>query len=304
MSRPLLLLVGLVALAVPVGVGVFALSNAAQTESMVQEQSVGSQSLDAQSLDAQMVEQSMQAQSPPIDLVPIPSTDLAAMARDDPQGAVALVRQALLTNPLILDEAIAALEDARASVEEVAMVDVIRQNADLLFDSPNASIMGNPEGTITLVEFLDYNCHFCKRAHDDVMRLIAENDDIRVVVKDFPVLGPGSLEAAQIAVAFRAQDGDMAAFIDTMMSEEDAAADSALARSVALELGADEAALDLALEDPDLMTAIGEAYALAEQLNIQGTPAFILGEERIMGAVGFDRLSAAIQAERERLAAL
>lgn len=299
MSRPLIVLASLAAIAVPVGLGVFALSNAAEPESMVAEQS----------LDAQMVEQSMQAENPPmalepIALAPIPSTDLAAMARDDPQGAVALVRQALLSNPLILDEAIAALEEARASAEEIAVVDIIRQNADLLFDSPNASIIGNPDGAITLVEFLDYNCHFCKRAHDDVMRLIAENDDVRVVVKDFPVLGPGSLEAAQIAVAFREQGGDMQAFIHAMMSEEDAAADNALARAVALELGADEAALDLALEDPDLMISIGEAYTLAEQLDIRGTPAFILGDERIMGAVGFDRLAAAIQAERERLAAL
>lgn len=293
MSRPLIVLAAAAAIAVPVAVGVFALSNAAETERT-----------QAQSLDAQMVEQSMQADSPPIALAPIPSTDLAAMAMDDPQGAVALVRQALLSNPLILDEAIAALEEARASAEDVAMVDVIRDNADLLFDSPHASVMGNPEGSITLVEFLDYNCHFCKRAHDDVMRLIAENDDLRVVVKDFPVLGPGSLEAAQVAVAFRAQGGDMQAFVHAMMSEEDAAADSALARAVAVELGADEDALDLALEDPDLMTAIGEAYTLAEQLDIRGTPAFILGEERIMGAVGFDALIAAIHAERERLASL
>lgn len=293
MSRPLIVLAAAAAIAVPVAVGVFALSNATETE--------GTQT---QSLDARMVEQSMQADSPPIALAPLPSTDLAAMAMDDPQGAVALVRQALLSNPLILDEAIAALEDARASAEDVAMVDVIRDNAELLFDSPHASVMGNPEGAITLVEFLDYNCHFCKRAHDDVMRLIAENADLRVVVKDFPVLGPDSLEAAQIAVAFRAQGGDMQAFIDAMMSQEDAAADSALARAVAVELGADEAALDLALEDPDLMTAIGEAYTLAEQLDIRGTPAFILGEERIMGAVGFDALMAAIHVERERLASL
>lgn len=293
MSRPLIVLAAAAAIAVPVAIGVFALSNAAESE-----RSQG------QSLDDQMVEHALQADSPPIALAPIPSTDLAAMAMDDPQGAVALVRQALLSNPLILDEAIAALEEARASAEEVAMVDVITDNAELLFNSPHSSVMGNPEGTITLVEFLDYNCHFCKRAHDDLMRLIAENDDLRVVVKDFPVLGPGSLEAAQVAVAFRAQGGDMPAFIDAMMRQEDAPADAALARAIALDLGADETVLDTALEDPGLMAAIGEAYTLAEQLDIRGTPAFILGEERIMGAVGFDALVAAIHAERERLASL
>lgn len=294
MSRPLIFLFALAAIAVPVGLGAYALSGGAETPI----------NNAAQSLDEQLIGQAVQADSPPLALAPLPSTDLAAMARDDPQGAVALVRQALLSNPLILDEAINALEEARAAAEEVAMVDVIRDNADLLFNSPNATIMGNPEGSITLVEFLDYNCHFCKRSHDDVMRLIAENDDIRVVVKDFPVLGPGSLEAAQVAIAFRQQGGDMTAFIHAMMTEEDAPADSALARMVALDLGADEAALDLALEDPELMTSVGEAYSLAELLDIRGTPAFILGEERIMGAVGFDRLSEAIQAERERLAAL
>jgi protein-disulfide isomerase len=226
------------------------------------------------------------------------------MAAQDRQGAVALVRQALLDNPLMLDEAIAALEIAREAEEDTLIARVIAENAERLFDDQHVSIMGNPDGAITLVEFLDYNCGFCKRAHDDVMRLIAEQDDVRVLVKDFPVLGPGSLEAAQVAIAFRAIGGDMEAFIDAMMSEDSAQADAALARSVALDLGADATALDLALDSPRLMDPIAEAYALAEQLNIRGTPAFIVGQERLMGAVGFERLSAAIEAERVRLSSL
>ncbi|MBO6674492.1 MAG: DsbA family protein [Rhizobiales bacterium] len=298
MSRPLLGLVAIAGIALPIGLGAFALTNTAPT--------VGRQ---IAGLDAELLERAVEAETLPLDLAPAAptpissSTSLSALAEADREGAVALVRQALLDNPLILDEAVEALEAARASAEVDLVADVIAENADLLFDDQNASIMGNPDGAITLVEFMDYNCGFCKRAHGDVMRLIAEQNDVRVLVKDFPVLGPGSLEAAQVAVAFRAIGGDMTAFIDAMMNES-VQADAAMARRVALELGADEPALDLALDSPSLMEPIGEAYALAEQLNIRGTPAFIVGDQRLMGAVGFDRLAEAIQVERDRLSAL
>lgn len=304
MSRISIALVAAACLAFPVALGVYALSLGPWAEPA--EVSSG--------LDQRFIDQAFQAEEPPLVLTPPALLDsqaghsegaaLGTLARNDPQGAVELVRQALLNNPFILEEAIEALESARSLQEGEQLAEVIEANAPTLFDSVNASIMGNPEGPITLVEFLDYNCGFCKSAHADVMRLIDQNDDLRVVVKDFPVLGPGSLEAAQVAIALRAIGGDMVAFIDTMMREQDRRADAVLARDVALSLGADGTALDLALDSPALMDAIGEAYGLAEKLNIAGTPAFIVGRERLMGAVGFDRLAAAIQAERERLAAL
>lgn len=293
MARALVAVTALAGIALPIGLGVYALSG-----SLADIEPLG--------LDDHMLEQAIEADAAPLDLsrAPAPTAQsLTDMAAADREGAAAVVRQALLDNPLMLDEAITALEAARAEQEETLVSQVIAENADLLFDSENASLMGNPDGAITLVEFLDYNCGFCKRAHSDVMRLIAEQTDVRVVVKDFPVLGPGSLEAAQVAVAFRSIGGDMTAFIDAMMNES-VQADAALARAVALELGADETALDLALDSPAIMEPIGEAYTLAEQLNIRGTPAFIVGEQRLMGAVGFDRLAEAIQVERDRLSAL
>ncbi len=293
MARALVAVTALAGITLPIGLGVYALSG-----SLADIEPLG--------LDDHMLEQAIEADAAPLELSPTPAPtaqSLTDMAAADREGAAAVVRQALLDNPLMLDEAITALEAARAEQEETLVSQVIAENADLLFDSENASLMGNPDGAITLVEFLDYNCGFCKRAHGDVMRLIAEQTDVRVVVKDFPVLGPGSLEAAQVAVAFRSIGGDMTAFIDAMMNES-VQADAALARAVALELGADETALDLALDSPAIMEPIGEAYTLAEQLNIRGTPAFIVGEQRLMGAVGFDRLAEAIQVERDRLSAL
>lgn len=293
MSRAVVAVAALAGITLPIALGAYALSNSAADMEM-------------SALDAQVLEQSVEAEAAPLDLMPQTASSAASltdMAAADPEGAVALVRQALLDHPLMLDEAIDALEAAREEQQESLVSQVIAENAHLLFDDENASVMGNPNGAITLVEFLDYNCGFCKRAHDDVMRLIAEQTDVRVLVKDFPVLGPGSLEAAQVAVAFRATGGDMTAFIDAMMNES-VQADTASARAVALELGADETALDLALDSPAIMEPIGEAYNLAEQLNIRGTPAFIVGDQRLMGAVGFDRLAEAIQAERDRLSSL
>lgn len=293
MSRAVVAVAALAGITLPIALGAYALSTSAEDMEM-------------SALDAQVLEQSVEAEAAPLDLMPQTASSAASltdMAAADPEGAVALVRQALLDNPLMLDEAIDALEAAREEQQESLVSQVIAENAHLLFDDANASIMGNPNGAITLVEFLDYNCGFCKRAHGDVMRLIAEQTDVRVLVKDFPVLGPGSLEAAQVAIAFRATGGDMAAFIDAMMNES-VQADTASARAVALELGADETALDLALDSPAIMEPIGEAYNLAEQLNIRGTPAFIVGDQRLMGAVGFDRLAEAIQAERDRLSSL
>jgi protein-disulfide isomerase len=296
MSRLLLSSVVLIGLAAPIAAGVYALSS-------------GSLSSADGSIDDQIVEQAVSA---PLELAPLahtspdvpPVSSLADLAEQDPAGAVALVRQALMNDPAMLEEAIAQLEVLRASQEDDLISQIILDNADQLFSDEFASVMGNPDGAITLVEFLDYNCGFCKRAHDDVVRLIAEHEDVRVLVKDFPVLGPGSLEAAQVAIAYRAIGGDMEAFIDTMMREESAQASLAMARGVALELGASAVALDLALDSPQLMQPVAIAYELAEQLNIRGTPAFVVGDQRLIGAVGFERLVEAIQVERERQAAL
>lgn len=292
LSLALVLLAGLV---LPVLAGLYALSQTGTTAPV------------PDSLEA---EAAAIASDPPIDLLapgtPVEvgdgtaSRSLAALAEADPEGAVALVRQALLTDPGMLEEAIAALEAVRAASAQSEVADIIADNADVLFSSDNASVLGNPEGTITLVEFLDYNCGFCKRAHADVMEVIATHPDVRVLVKDFPVLGPGSLEAAQVAIAFRQAGGDMTAFIDTMMREETRRADRALALDVAEALGGARGALDAAADEDATLEPVAVAYTLAEALGIQGTPAFVIGDELIMGAVGFDRLDAAIQAARRQ----
>ncbi|MEM1288229.1 MAG: DsbA family protein [Pseudomonadota bacterium] len=229
-----------------------------------------------------------------------PSTTLGTMAQQDPQGARLLVRQALLSDPTILEAAVAALDEHRQQSEAAVTAQALEVSRDILLSADAASVLGNPDGSVTLVEFLDYNCSFCKRSHADVMRLIDENPDLRVLVREFPVLGPGSLEAARVAIAYRDQEGDMTAFIDAMMAETLRPADTELALDVVRSLGGDIAQVEASSDAETVLESISEAYALAEVLGIGGTPAFVVGNELLLGAVGFDRLSAAVQAARQQ----
>lgn len=243
---------------------------------------------------------SNQTSEPPIALLDEPSA-LASLAAADPQAAMALVRNALLADPSILEEAINALEAFRFAEAEARSSELIAESAEALLSTQHASVLGNPNGTVTLVEFLDYNCGFCKRAHADVLALIESEPNLRVLVKDFPVLGPGSLEAARVAIAFRQSGGDMLAFIDTMMAQTDRRADATLATEVALSLGADQGELETLATDDAILEGISASYGLAELLGITGTPAFVVGNELIMGAVGFERLAMAIQTAQASL---
>ncbi|MBV6658290.1 MAG: thioredoxin domain-containing protein [Devosiaceae bacterium] len=292
--RPTVIAVALSALIAPVAAGLFVLQSSSSPPAQMEPTA-------ATASDAEEI-----ASAPPIDLLapgtpPDAPSALADLVAADPQAARDLVRSALLAEPEMLEEAIAALEASREAQAEAERTLSLMEQREALLDVSHAAVLGNPEGTITLVEFLDYNCGFCKRAHGDVLRLIEAEPNLRVLVRDFPVLGPESLEAAQVAIAFRQAGGDMAAFIDRMMRETDRRADAVFAREVALSLGADEATLDAGINDQAALEAVGATYAIADALSIRGTPAFIVGDELLMGAVGFDRLMQAVHAQGTQL---
>src|SRR5690606_6348306 len=112
------------------------------------------------------------------------------------------VRAYLLDNPAVIEEAMAELERQRTTAQSAARGLQVTANADRLFESERQVVIGNPEGTVTLVEFFDYNCTFCRGAVPDLLTLIAQNPDLRVVLKEFPILGRGSVEAAEVSIAF------------------------------------------------------------------------------------------------------
>jgi protein-disulfide isomerase len=129
-----------------------------------------------------------------------------ALTDKDRPEIEAIVKEYLLKNPEVLRDALDVLEKRQAAEEQNKQKQVISSNAKLIFDSPRGPSFGNPQGDVTLVEFFDYNCGYCKHAMQDVMQLSKEDPKLRVVLKEFPVLGPGSVDAAKVAVAVRMQD--------------------------------------------------------------------------------------------------
>ncbi len=125
-----------------------------------------------------------------------------ATAQEIDRGEIEkIVREYILKNPEIITEALTELERREQEAEEAARREVLTSSADILYNSTRQVVLGNPQGSVTLVEFFDYNCGYCKRAYGDMVRLMDENPDLRVVLKEFPGLGQPSVEAAQVAIA-------------------------------------------------------------------------------------------------------
>src|SRR5690606_28270420 len=141
------------------------------------------------------------------------------------------------------------------------------------------------QGTTTIVEFFDYNCGFCKRAHEDMARLVADDSDLRFVLKEFPILGPDSQKAHIVSMAFRVlASARYAEFHQTLLMGTRATEATAIAAATAL--GVDESALRQEMQNPAIAQAFNETYELASQLAITGTPSYVIGEEVVFGALG------------------
>ena len=196
-----------------------------------------------------------------------------------------------MQNPEVLRDVMGALEKKQKDEEEARRLDVVdRQSADL-FASPFQATIGNPQGKVTIVEFFDYNCGYCKRALDDMGRLLKTEPALKVVLKDFPVLGPGSVEAAEVASAVRNQfKGDKFWQYHTKLLSTRGPVGKAQALEVAKELGADMDQVTRDMDKPDVKAGIQGNMRLADGLNLTGTPSFVVGQDVVVGAVGYDEL--------------
>ncbi len=203
----------------------------------------------------------------------------------------------LLEHPEVLREVSIELEK-RQSLEEASLRSrAIDDNKKDLFDSSFQAVIGNPKGKITLVEFFDYNCGYCKRALGDLVTLMKDEPELRVVLKDFPVLGPDSVEAAQVASAARKQISG-AKFFEfhqkLLSSHGHIGKDQAL--SVARDMGLDMDKLAKDMKDPAIHTGIEDVMKVADSLNLTGTPSYVVGNEAVVGAVGVDELRKKVDA--------
>ncbi|WP_378952382.1 DsbA family protein [Mesorhizobium sp. ANAO-SY3R2] len=215
----------------------------------------------------------------------------AAAATLDRKQVETIVREYLLDNPEMLLEMQGALEAKQKEQQRVAHLEVIKQSKDEIFNSKFDGIVGNPDGKVTIVEFYDYNCGYCKRAQADMHALTKADPELRFVLKEFPILGPDSQKAHVVSMAFRKlMPEKYGEFHDKLLGGEGRAGeDSAI--KIALELGADEAKLREAMKDPEIIDVFNKTYDLANQLSISGTPSYVVGNEVVFGALGHDVLA-------------
>ena len=211
-----------------------------------------------------------------------------------------IIREYLVQHPEVLQEAMAELEKRQVAAEAEKTKAAVKNNAQTLFDSSRQVVVGNAQGDVTLVEFFDYNCGYCKRALTDLTDLMKDDSKLRVVLKEFPVLGPGSQEAAQVAIAARMQDKSGKKYFDfhQRLLSGRGQADRARALAAAKEAGFDMAKLERDMASPEVKATIEENMKLAEQLGLNGTPSYVVGSDVVVGAVGLEALKGKVKAAR------
>jgi len=211
-----------------------------------------------------------------------------------------IIKNYLTANPELLEEMSAELQKRQAVAEEAKHKAAVEKHADLIFKSPRGVIIGNQNGDVNFVEFFDYNCGYCKKAMTDMLDLMKTDSKLRVVLKEFPVLGPGSMEAAQVAVAVRMQDPTGKKYLDfhQKLLGSRGQADKARALAAAKDAGLDMARLEKDLTSPEIKATLEENFKIAEDMGLNGTPSYVIGKGVVVGAVGIEGLSKKISEAR------
>lgn len=209
-----------------------------------------------------------------------------------------LVLKTIRENPEIVMEAVALLEKQQADAQAETQAEVLRSQRDLIERDPNAPVLGNPEGDVTVVEFFDYNCPYCRRVKPEVRALIEEDPNIRLVYREWPILGDGSVFAAKAALAARAQ-GKYEEFHWAMMAIKGRAQEATVLR-VAEEVGLDLEQLKKDMEAPEVAEHIATSMRLTQALGFNGTPSFVVGDALVPGFVEKDQLSELVSTARDR----
>ncbi|MDE3177736.1 MAG: DsbA family protein [Pseudomonadota bacterium] len=208
-----------------------------------------------------------------------------------------LIRDYLVTHPEVLREAIDALDKRDKQAAEDARQKAVANSKGTIYQSKFQADLGNPKGGATLVEFFDYNCHFCKGALPDIAKLMQQDPDLHVVLKDFPVLGPGSVEAARVASAVRNQlPGERFWDFHNKLLGMHGPVGKKEALGVAKEMGLDMARLEQDMASKEVDAGLKEVMGVADNLQINGTPTFVVGDAVVVGAVGYDELKSKIDA--------
>lgn len=225
--------------------------------------------------------------------------DPSAMTDAERQAFRAEIRAYLLENPEIIIEAVNLLEARQAEAQANADLQLVQDHSEALFSDGYSWVGGNPDGDITLVEFMDYRCGFCRRAVPEVERLLSADGNIRIIIKEFPILGPDSVASSRFAIATKQIAGDEAYKLahDALLEFTGDVTDVAL-RRLGDGLGLDTETIMAHMDSDEVSEVIARNRQLAQRLQINGTPTFVLEDELLRGFLPADQMAAIIAGKR------
>lgn len=217
--------------------------------------------------------------------------DIGAMTAEEREAFRSEIRRYLLDDPEVLLEAIAVLEKRQTQEQTSLDTELVQENADQIFADGHSWEGGNPGGDVTIIEFIDYRCGFCRRAHPEVSELIGSDGNVRFIVKELPILGEQSLLASKFALAVKQVEGDSAyaETHDALMTMRAAVTDLSLFE-LSKRLGYDSETVMDAMGSDAVQRAISQNHALAQRLRIEGTPTFVFGDRIVRGYVQLEEM--------------
>ena len=229
------------------------------------------------------------------------AVELDAMTDAERAAFRAEIRSYLLENPKVLMEAIGVLEQREQAAKANNDVAMAQNNAALLFDDGHSFVGGNPDGDITIVEFMDYRCGYCKKAHPDVASLITADGNIRYIIKEFPILGEASELASRFAIAVKIVGGEAAYKVahDTLMEFRGEMTNDSLGR-LATSLGLSAADITVTMNSAEVNQIINDNRLLGQAMQITGTPTFVVQDQMLRGYVPQAQMAQIIARVREK----
>lgn len=224
----------------------------------------------------------------------------AEMTEDERAEFRAEVRAYLLENPEVIMEAVAILEQREAAAEAQADQQLVSDNAEALFNDGFSYVGGNPDGDITLVEFMDYRCGYCRKAAPEVEALLKADGNIRLIIKEYPILGDASVISARFAIAAKHIGGAEAykSAHDALIGFRGEVNEITLGR-LAQGLGLDGDAILAAMDSQEVDAELRATRELGRKLKISGTPSFVLGEELLRGYLPASQMQLIAEDQRD-----
>jgi protein-disulfide isomerase len=227
--------------------------------------------------------------------VSLPAMAEETLSRDQVKE---IVRQFIIDNPEVILESVNNMQAKRQQEMLAQAQEKIKSNKDKLFNDPDSPVIGNPKGDVTVVEFFDYNCGYCKHALPEIAKLIENDKNVRVVFKELPILSESSDLAARAALAVHKLKPDQYFAYHSALMKSTGQLNEEKLLDIAKMIGIDGDKLKEKMNSEEIKAIITKDRELAQAIGVQGTPAFIIGEEFMPGAIGYDTMKEKVEATR------